>query len=412
MVFPDRRGAVYQGESVANDPRWLQVPDSAAGVVVTEQTAMSASAVFACVRNISEDVGKLPMLVYRRLDPNGKERAVEHPLYEILHDRPNPEMNPIDFKQAVTACAVLFGRGYAEIERRNNQSVRALWPIEPWRVEPKRDPGGALYYLVDGKDRINLEDMLHVRGFSVDGVVGEMVTKVGREALGLTLASQRFAAKFFANGARASGYLSHPGKLSPEAIARLRNQFGEMASGLENAHKPGILEENMKWESASTAPNEAQMLETRQFQVEDVARWFRMPPHKIQHLLRSTFGNIEHQSIEYVTDTLLPWFVRWEQETKRKLLGPSESSYFVEVLVDALLRGDMKSRYESHNIGITGGWKTRNEARVQENMNPLPGLDEPLTPLNMASSPAASQQGSDSGGDAEDDDEDDQRSQQ
>lgn len=382
--FEQKRATIYQGVSAASAPRWLSYDMEVAGVTVTEKTAMSASAVFACVRNIGEDIGKLPLVTYRRVGESGKERARNHPLYRILHDEPNPEMSPIDFRQAVTSCAVLFGRGYAEVERNNDQSVRHLWPLESWRVETKRDKDGTMFYLVDGVNRIEARNVLHIRGFTLDGIVGEMVASVGRESLGLTLAAQKFAAKFFGGGARPSGVLEHPGKLGPQAAKNLRASWDEKYSGVENSHGTIVLEEGMKWTSVSTQPNEAQMIETRQFQVEDVARWFRMPPHKIQHLLRSTFSNIEHQAIEYVQDTLMPWLVRWEQEAARKLFV-GESEYFAEHLVDALMRGDMASRYNAHNVAIQGGWKTRNEAREAENLNPLPGLDDPLSPLNMTS---------------------------
>jgi HK97 family phage portal protein len=280
-----------------------------AGVRVTEATALSASAVFACVRNIAEDEAKLPFIVYRNLEPQGKERLKAHPLYRLLHDEPNPEMSSFDFRQAVTACAVLFGGGYAEIEKTQAGVPLYLWPIESWRVRPLRDAAKNLYYEVDGRDRLDPADMLHIRGFGFDGVLGCMLAQVGKESLGLTIAAQRFAASFFGNGTKVSGLLSHPKMLSPEAHKRLKESWTEEHGGPGNAHKPRILEEGMTWTQLSTAPDEAQMVETRQFQVEDVARWFRMPPHKIQHLLRSTFSNIEHQgSSTSRTPSCRGWF--------------------------------------------------------------------------------------------------------
>jgi HK97 family phage portal protein len=345
----------------------------AAGVLVTESTALSVSAVFACVRNLAEDEAKLPFIVYRRLNPRGKERLPGHPLYRMLHDSPNPEMSAFDFRQAITACAVLWGGGYAEIERDNSGLPLNLWPIEPWRVVMRRDRAGALYYDVDsGKARLTPDDILHIKGFGTDGVVGMMVAKCGRESLGLTMAAQRFAAGFFGNGARLSGILEHPNKLSPTAHKNLKESFKEDHVGPDRSHGFAVLEEGAKWHQTSAEPNEAQMIETRQFQIEDVARWFRMPPHKIQHLLRSTFSNIEHQSIEYVQDTLMPWFVRWEQESKRKLVSASESDVFAEHLVDGMLRGDSQARANALHIMRQDGIISGDEWRELENMNPIP----------------------------------------
>jgi HK97 family phage portal protein len=373
---------------------WLMGPGTTpAGVHVNETTALSISAVFACVRNLAEDEAKLPCITYRKLKPTGKERLLAHPVYRLLHDDPNPEMSAFDFRQAVTASAVLYGNGYAEIERTNLGIPLALWPIEPWRVCARRDPSRQLYYDVDGgKTRLTTTDMLHIKGFGTDGVLGLMCTQIGRDSFGLTIAAQRFAASFFGNGMRLSGVLSHPKTLSDAAERHLRESVERVHVGDGKQHRFAIFEEGMTWTQTSSDPDEAQMLETRQFQVEDVARWFRMPPHKIQHLLRSTFSNIEHQSIEYVVDTLMPWLVRWEQESKRKLIEKSEPEVFVEHLVDGMLRGDITSRYAAYAVARQNGWLNGDEIRDKENMNPMPDGDKYLVngtmiPISTAIAP-------------------------
>jgi HK97 family phage portal protein len=372
-----RRATKSAEGTPANPSPWLVDyyggGDSAAGVPVTEQTIMSASSVFACVRNISEDCAKLPYVTYRRLQPQGKERLYSHPLYRLLHDDPNPEMTAFDFRQAVTACAVLYGKGFAEIERTNAGVPLYLWPIAPWRVMPRRRPNKQLYYEVDnGKAQLELKDVVCIKGFSTDGILGCMVARMGKDALGLVLAAQKFAAKFFGSGSRPSGVLQTDKKLDEEGAKRLKAAWESTHGGVENMHKTAVLEDGMTFEPMGVPPEEAQLLETRQFHVEDVARWFRMPPHKIQQLLRATFSNIEHQSIEYVTDTLMPWLVRWEQETKKKLVSESESDIFAEHLVDALLRGDTLSRSQALEIQFRNGEINLDEWRAIENRNPLP----------------------------------------
>lgn len=349
-----------------------------AGVPVTEATALTASAVFACVRALAEDEAKLPYVLYRRLDDEGKDRARDEPLYELLHDEPNPEMSAFDFRSAVTGCAVLLGNGYAEIERKPGGYPVAMWPLHPSRVSVKRDGKGTLFYVVDeqhpSKEKeIPAVDMLHIRGFGPDGIAGYMVAKLGRESIGLTLAVQRFGASFFGNGAMAGIVLTSAKALSDKARENMRKSWlAAHPGGPDKQHGVAILEEDTKLDRTTYQPDESQFLETQQFQVEDVARWFRMPPHKIQHLLRATFSNIEHQGLEYVTDTLMPWLVRWEQETKRKVIPPGlREELFAEHLVDAQLRGDTKSRAESNQIQFQNGALTLDEWRAMENRNPL-----------------------------------------
>jgi len=388
MTESDESRAIAAPAGTPSSPSpWLMgfSSPSSSGEVVTENTALSISAVFGGVRAIAEDVAKLPAPAYRRLTPRGKERMADHIVHRLLNAEANGEMIAFNFRQAMTACAMLYGNAYAEIEWANNGRPLALWPIEPWRVRVIRDARKRLMYEIDGGAvLLQSEDVLHITGFSLNGVVGEMLSRVGRDGLGLTIAAQKFAGSFFGNGARLSGIIQYPGTLSEQAATNLKTSFQKAHSGAGNAFGVAVLEEGSTWHQTSAEPNEAQMIETRQFQVEDVCRWLRVPPHKIQHLLRSTYSNIEHQSIEYVQDTMLPWCIRWEQEIKRKLI--SDRDVFVEHLFEGMLRGDIASRYSAYATARNNGWMNADEIRERENMNPLPdGQGEIyLVPLNMA----------------------------
>lgn len=349
---------------------------SAAGINVTEETALTASAVFACVRAIAEDVAKLPFLVYRRTDNGGKERALGEDLYDLLRYEPNPEMSAFDFRSAVSVGALLWGNGLAEIERNGDGTPRNLWPIHPKAVTIKRDESDQLFYEVrnDGGEPsvIRPRDMLHIKGIGDTGIAGYMLIKLGKQSLGLSLAVERFGAAYFGNGARPGMILQHPGTLSENARNHLEASFQQKHGGPDNAHSVHVAEEGMTVVPMPVKAEEAQFLETRQFQIDEVARWFRVPPHKIQSLLRATFSNIEHQAIEYVGDTIMPWLCRWEYEVGRKLIPRSErGTLFAEHLVDALMRADTKSRAEANAVRFQNGSLTINEWRSMENMNPL-----------------------------------------
>ena len=363
---------------------WFGGTRTVSGERVNEETAMGLSAWFGAIRAISEDVAKLDLIIYNRLPNGGKERATAHPLFSILHDSPNPDMSSMTFRETILQHALGWGNGYAEIVSNNGGRVSALWIIDPSSVIVKREPN--LFYEVQppdsGKVIIPADRMFHIHGLGPDGFTGYNLTRLAREAVGAAIAAQKFGAAFFGNGASAGSVLEHPSKLSDTALTNLRRSWQSRHGGAGKAMGLAILEEGMKYQQYGVPPENAQFIETQQFNVEDVARWFRIPPHKIQHLLRATFANIEHQAIEYVGDTLLPWMKRYEQEVDRKLLG-GDRQFFAEHLVDSLLRADTKSRNESHKIAIESGWKSRNEVRIEENKNPLPGLDVMLVPLNF-----------------------------
>ncbi len=348
---------------------------SDSGITVTSETAMRFSTVYSCIKVISEDVGKLPIILYRRRRDGGKDRATDHPLYKIMHDRPNPWMTAMSFKEMLTGHMCLRGGGYSFINRIGSGKVAELLPIHPDRVTVKqgedwevryeiRRPGGDIQTF--GRDKI-----FHPIGQTLDGVNGITPIAHQRETIGLGMAAQRFGAKVFTNGAKMGGSLTTPAKFKdPKRADQLAADFDAKTSG-ENAHKTILLEEDMKWIKVGMTSEDAQYLETRKFQRSEIAGIFRVPPHKIGDLERATFTNIEHQGGEYVADCLLAWFVRWEQALNAQLLTESEQEqYFFEFLPDALMRGDTQARFTAYQTAIDEGIMSPDEVRAKENMNP------------------------------------------
>ncbi len=370
---------------------------TSSGVSVSPETAMRTAAVYACIKILSEDVGKLPLPLYRRIIKNGhdgRERATDHPMYGLLNRKPNSLQTPIVYRECVTAATALRGNGISIISRIGNKIV-GLVPVHPDKVTIKMQGGERIYQVkMDGgvERTYQQPDVLHVMGLTLNGYEGVSPIRYAKESIGLAQATERHGANTFQNGARMGGILSYPGRFKdPATSQKVADEFDSRTNG-DNAHKTIVLEEGMKWEKVTMTADDAQYLETRQFQIPEICRFFRMPPHKIGDLTRATFSNIEHQSIEYVVDTLGPWLTRWEQAINMSLLTEREQQeYYFEFLVDGLLRGDIKSRYEAYARGILAGFLTRNEVRSRENLEWLDGLDEPLTPTNMAagSDPAA-----------------------
>jgi HK97 family phage portal protein len=381
--------------TLANPSGWLKEAllssPSATGKKVDPQTALTHTAVYACVRILAETVASLPLPVYRRLSPRGKERAYDHYLYEILHDRPNEEMTSFTFRETAMGHLALWGNFYAEIEYDRAGRVRGLWPLRPDKTWPERkNKNGEIEYktiLPDGTQVIlPAYRVFHIPGLSFDGLVGYSPIRLAREAIGLGLAAEEYGARFFGNGAKPGGVLEHPGNLSEEAQARLRKSWEEMHQGLSKTHRIAILEEGMQYKQIGIPPEEAQFLETRKFQVTEIARFFRVPPHMLADLERATFSNIEHQSIDFVVHTIRPWLVRWEQAINNKLFGrEGRKQYFAEFVVDGLLRGDIESRYKAYAIGRQWGWLSADDVREMENMNPLPDGQGNIyfVPMNM-----------------------------
>ncbi|MEG3640670.1 phage portal protein [Magnetococcus sp. PR-3] len=370
--------------SLSNPAQWLfdlfGGGESATGITVNRETAMRVSAVYACVRAIAEPVSFLPVHVYREKKGGGKEKITDHPVAHFLGVEPNEYMMPSTYREAVTGCAVLQGNGYSLIDRNGAGKAIELRPLSPEQVMVERF-NGVLRYRVDGTV-IPKSDMLHIPAFGFDGLQGYSPLTVARESIGLAVATERYGSKLFKNGARPGGVLTTANRLGPEGRKRLKTSWENAHGGAGNAHGVAVLEDGMTWQSVGMTAEDSQFLETRKFQINDIARIFRVPPHMIGDLERATFSNIEHQGYEFVRYTLLPWITRWEQEVRRKLLGV-DTGLYLKFNPEGLLRGDVKNRYAAYGRGIQDGWLTRNEARAWEDLDPLEGLDEPLQPLNM-----------------------------
>lgn len=343
------------------------------GKTVNERTAMTTSAVYACVRVLSETIASLPLHVYRRIGQS-KEKAMDHELYYLLHDEPNPEMTSFVFRETLMGHLLLWGNAYAQIIRNGRGQVLGLYPLLPDRMEVGRTEKGELYYryLKDGREYLlRKEEVLHVPGLSFDGLVGYSPIAMAKNTIGMALATEEYGSKFFANDARPSVVLEHPGILKdPEKI---RESWNKIYRGSESAHKVAVLEEGMSVKTLSIPPEQAQFLETRKFQIEEICRIFRVPPHLVANLERATFSNIEHQSISFVVHTIRPWLVRLEQAFNNALFSKAEKGeFFASFVVDGLLRGDYESRMKGYAIGIQNGFMSPNDVRSLENMNPIP----------------------------------------
>jgi HK97 family phage portal protein len=381
----DRRS--MEGSNLSNPAawlnRWLGGTPTASGVQVGVTRSLRVVAVYACVRILAETLGSLPLHLYRRLPGGGKEEATDHPLYSLMHDAPNTEMTSMEFRETGMGHAALRGRSYAQIVFGNDGRPVELIPIHPDRIRVGRErTTRRLVYPYDPPDGgarrvFDAEEILHVRGLGSDGLEGYSPITLAREALGLTIAMEEHGARFFANSATPTGIIEHPGVLGEDAYKRLRDSFAEKYEGLRNSSKPILLEEGVKWQAIGIDHENAQFLESRKFQLSEIARLFRVPPHMIADLDKATFSNIEQQSLEFVIHTMLPWLVRHEQRYNARLLLPSErQEYFFELNIDGLLRGDLKSRYEAFQIGRQNGWLSTNDIREMENQNPVPGGDD------------------------------------
>lgn len=376
---PERR---YSMKDVADQFFDGQGAKTKSGATVNETSALNLSAVWAAVRVLTDTVASIPVHVYKRLEPRGKERASSHPVYRLLHDRANPEMSAFTFKECLQGHLATWGNGYAEKERNGRGDVVALWPIPPNRVTPKwvklNGKVAKVFEVdVDGTRKVfGVDQIMQIPGFGYDGLQGYGPIRMARESLGLTKAAEEFGSRLFGQGLRSGGVLTHPGKLSDVARLNLRKSIEANYSGLDNAHRAMLLEEGLTWTATSIPPEDAQFLQTRQFQIAEIARWFKVPPHKIGDLSRATFSNIEHQSIEFVTDTARPWFVRWEQVLTWELFSEKDrETYFAEFLMDGLLRGDNASRAAFHTAMFNIGAASQNDIRETENQNPIEGGD-------------------------------------
>lgn len=361
--------------------------ETPSGVDVTVNNSLTLTAVFACIRILSSVLAYTPIHVYRRGDDT-KMRADDHPLFWLLHHQPNNEMSAYDFKEMMQGSLVSWGNAYAQIiRRRGSGEPMALWPLRPERMELERR-NGVLRYTYSPRHGSPLtlgpSDIWHIKDFTLDGIEGYSRIEAARMAIGLAVAAEEFGSRFYKNDARPGGYIQYPGMLKDQkAIDRLKKTW-ESNYGGENRHKTGILENGAEYKTIGLPPEHAQFLQTRKFQLSEIARMFNIPPHMLGDLERATYNNIEHQSIEFVRNTMLPWFKKWEQSIASQLMGPQESrEYYVEFLTDALVRGDIKSRYEAYATARQWGFLSINDIRRRENMDPIPNGNDYLTPLNM-----------------------------
>ena len=358
---------------------------STSGKRVNERSAMQMTAVYSCVRILSEAVAGLPLHLYQYTDKSSKEKAIDNPLYFLLHDEPNTEMTSFVFRETLMTHLLLWGNAYSQIIRNGKGEVVGLYPLMPDRMTVNRDEKGRLYYeymvssddaktLKDGTVRLSPYDVLHILGLGFDGLVGYSPIAMAKNAIGLAIAAEEYGSKFYANGATPSGILEYPGTVKePDKV---RESWNAGFGGSSNAHKIAVLEEGMKYTPISISSNEAQFLETRKFQINEIARIFRVPPHMVGDLEKSSFSNIEQQSLEFVKYTLEPWLVRWEQAMQRSLIPQDDKSkYFIKFNVDGLLRGDYQSRMQGYATARQNGWMSANDIRELENLDRIPAED-------------------------------------
>ena len=343
---------------------------SSSGKSVSEKTALQTTAVYACVRILAETIASLPLHTYR-YSPGGKEKAANHPLYHLLHSEPNPEMTSFVFRETLMGHLLLWGNAYAQIIRDGRGRVLGLYPLLPSKMLVSRTDQGILFYQYekDGQTYfLSNQEVLHIPGLGFDGLVGYSPIAMAKNAIGMAIATEEYGAKFFANGASPGGVLEHPGVVKDPG--KIRESGNAVYQGSGNSHRVAVLEEGMKFQPIGIPPEQAQFLETRKYQLNEIARIFRIPPHMIGDLEKSSFSNIEQQSLEFVMYTLDPWVIRWEQAIQRALLsGGEKRQYFVKFNVDGLLRGDYQSRMNGYAVGRQNGWLSANDIRELENLN-------------------------------------------
>ena len=355
---------------------------STSGKPVNERTAMQMTAVYSCVRILAEAVAGLPLNLYHYLPDGGKEKSFDHPLYRLLHDEPNPEMSSFVFRETLMTHLLLWGNAYAQIIRNGKGEIVALYPLMPNKMTVDRDKDGQLYYSYNHSSEesptmagstviLKPSDVLHVPGLGFDGLVGYSPIAMAKNAIGMAIACEEYGAKFFANGAAPGGVLEHPGTIKDPQ--RVREAWQSQFGGSGNSNKIAVLEEGMKYTPIGISPEQAQFLETRKFQINEIARIFRVPPHMVGDLEKSSFSNIEQQSLEFVKYTLDPWVIRWEQSIMRTLLSADEKKqYFVKFNLEGLLRGDYASRMSGYATARQNGWMSANDIRELENLDRIP----------------------------------------
>ena len=346
---------------------------SSSGKSVNEKTALQTTAVYACVRILAETIASLPLHTYR-YSPGGKEKAQEHPLYHLLHSEPNPEMTSFVFRETLMGHLLLWGNAYAQIIRDGRGRVLGLYPLLPSKMLVNRTDQGILYYQYEKDDRTHFlpdTEVLHIPGLGFDGLVGYSPIAMAKNVIGMAIATEEYGAKFFANGASPGGVLEHPGVVKDPG--KIRESWNAVYQGSGNAHRVAVLEEGMKFQPIGIPPEQAQFLETRKFQIEEICRIFRVPPHLVASLDRATFSNIEHQSISFVDNTIVPWVSRFEQSMQRALFSEAEKrTFFVKFNLNGRLRGDAAARAAFYQTMRQNGIMSANDIRELEEMNLIP----------------------------------------
>lgn len=379
--------------SLTSPPQWLLdylgAGETVSGESVTVTGSLSVPAVLGAFTILAEDTASLPLILYRRME-RGKERATSNPYYALMHDAPNPEHTSMVFREFILGHMLGWGNFYAQVIYDGRGRAVELWPLKPSRMEVFREPTGErkyLYTLENGSKRaFRASDILHIPAFGFDGLVGYSRVAMARNSIAMAFSAEKYAGRVFQNDARPSVVVKHPGSLTDEAYKRLRETWNQSYQGAGNAGKAAILEEGMDVAAIGFPPKDAMFIEQQEWSVTQVSRVFRIPPHMLGQVNRSTSwgSGIEQQELGYLSHTLRPWLVRIEQQLNKDLLLEAERKlYFYEHLTDGMLRTDITARFGAYAQAITNGWMTRNEAREKENMNPLKGLDEPLVPLNM-----------------------------
>jgi HK97 family phage portal protein len=391
-IFGNIRNAIaIDGDSISQPTGWLQrllaMTQTSSGVVIHEANALTVGDVYKCIMVIAQTIAMQPWKVFKRLDERGRMEATKHALYFLLHDEPNPRMTSFTYRLAMLYHLLIWGRHASYIERDGAGRIVALWPLRPdlfyWEI---RD--GRMWFFVSTMDGIPQQfwedEILYIPGLTRDGYNSYSPVALHRETLGLSKALEVFGAKFFGNSATMGGFLKHPGHLSKEAAERLKESFEQKHRGLDTAHRIGVLEEGMEFIPSTVAPEDAQFILTRQFQRSDLAGLWRVPPHKIGDLSRSTNNNIEHQDLEFLRDCIGPWFAAIEQACNRSLLLPREKGkFFIEFDVNGMMRGDTAARMAYCNGMFMTGAFSPNDILEYNGLNPVPGGDKRFVPLNM-----------------------------
>lgn len=366
---------------ISDSGSWTYTGISTTGQNVNQASSMTYSAVWAAVRAISEGVASLPLQVFRKGHDGSRSKANDHPLYRILHDQPNPEMSALTFRETLMGHALVWGNGYAEIVRdKNTGRVQQLWPLDPSQVEPVRDEKGELFYKYGSVIFLPTE-ILHIKGLSFDGVKGYSVIAQAKNSIGLGMAVEEFGSTFFGQGGKPAGVISVPGKLNSEAIQNMRKSWEDMHATVKNAHRVAILQNGVTYQTIGTPPDDAQWIASRSFQLQEVARWFKIPASKIG-AGAGTYSSLEQDNLAFLQETLRPWLIRWEQEINFKLISSLDQLY-AEHNQDALLRGDTAGRSAFYASALSWGWLSRNDVRALENLPPFEGGDAYMIPKNM-----------------------------